>query len=137
MRKIDGPLGDERFVLFCGSRGWLDYFTIFKVVRMLHVLLGSFTLLHGAARGADTYAGMAARMQHIPVLPDPVKATEWDFFGPSAGNRRNTRMLERAPIMVVAFWDGSAESTGTLDTVFKAVEVYRIPTIVYLRGGDA
>lgn len=117
----------DRYVLFTGSRSWTDYLGIYRTVRLLHVLLGSFTALHGAARGADTYVGMAARMQKIPVEPDPVKSTEWDFFGPSAGNRRNSRMLEKRPILVIGFWDGV--STGTQDCLTKAAAL-GIPTFV-------
>lgn len=121
---------DRRYVLFTGSREWADYLTIYRVVRKLHVLLGSFTALHGAARGADTFVGLAARGNKLPEHAERVTPWEWEQYGPPAGNYRNTRMLLMKPIMVVAFWDGS--STGTLDTINKAVNVFRIPTMIFL-----
>lgn len=118
-------VSSPRYVLFCGSRGWTDYFTIFKIVRRFHVLLGSFTVLHGGARGADTYAGLAARIQKIPECS---MLANWARNGTHAGPLRNSEMLELKPIIAVAFWDGS--SPGTLDTISKAVNIFRIPTLV-------
>lgn len=120
---------NERYVLFTGSRGWTDYFTIYRVVRNLHVLLGSFIALHGGARGADTFVSLAARANKLPERAERVAPEEWELYGKPAGNYRNTRMLVMRPILVMAFWDGS--SRGTLDTIQKAVNIFRIPTVVY------
>lgn len=120
---------DKRYVLFTGSREWTDYLTIYSVVRKLHVLLGSFTALHGGARGADTFVGLAARSNKLPERAERVTSEEWEKGGKSAGHYRNSRMLAMKPLMVVAFWDGS--SRGTLDTIRKAVNIFRLPTVIY------
>jgi hypothetical protein len=113
-------------VLFTGSRNWPFYLPVFEVVQRLQELLGPYTLMHGAARGLDTFAGIAAKISGLEELPIPA---QWNDFGKAAGVMRNTVMLRKKPILVVAFWDG--RSTGTLDTITKAVNVYRIPTVIY------
>lgn len=122
-------------VLFTGSRNWPLYLPVFETAARLQELLGHYTLMHGGARGLDTFAGIAARVLNLTEDPDPVTPREWATYGNAAGNRRNTRMLEKRPDYVVGFWTGvkhgPLKSTGTVDTLLKAINVYRIPVLVY------
>jgi len=99
-----------------------------RVLNLLHDIVGEFKLLHGNARGADQMADTIAQHYGWEVEAAPA---DWRKHGKRAGFIRNTAMLARRPDYVVAFWDGF--SRGTLDTIDKAVNVYRIPTII-VRG---
>lgn len=116
----------NHLVLVCGSRGWNDYERIRAILLRLREYLGPFTVLHGGARGADTYAGLAAALLDIPL---EVMLPDWSA-GKSAGFLRNTAMLERSPAFVIAFTLGTS---GTADTIDKAINTYRIPTLIYRR----
>lgn len=75
---------------------------------------GIGVIIHGAARGADTLAGLWARRNLVAVLPFPA---DWKRDGKAAGPLRNARMLaEGNPDLVVAFPGGR----GTADMVAKA-----------------
>lgn len=112
-------------VLCCGSRNWTEWFKIKKMLYRLSLSLGRFTVLHGGAQGADSNCGQMARILGLDV---EVMRPDWLKYGKRAGMLRNTAMLERRPDYVIAFWDGV--SRGTLDTIQKAVNVYRIPTMI-------
>lgn len=113
-------------VLFTGSRNWPHYLQVVEVATRLRTLLGPYTLMHGAARGLDTFAGIAASVLDLPDDPNPAN---WNLYGKSAGPLRNTAMLRKKPVVVVAFWQG--QSPGTFDCIEKAVNVFRIPTLIY------
>lgn len=116
-------------ILCCGSRNWTEWFIIKKTLsRLLASLNRRFIVLHGGAKGADSLSGMMAGMLGLQVEITPA---DWLTYGRRAGMIRNTQMLERKPDYVIAFWNG--QSRGTLDTIQKAVNVYRIPTII-VRG---
>lgn len=113
-------------VLCCGSRNWSDFLKTRKVIAsLLSAINHRFTVLHGGAAGADSLSGMAA---HLLGLEIEIMRPDWSKHGRRAGMLRNTTMLERKPDYVIAFWDGV--SRGTLDTIQKAVNVYRIPMII-------
>lgn len=113
-------------VLFTGSRNWPHYLQVVDVARHLQALLGPYTVMHGAARGLDTFAGIAARALDLPERAIPAN---WSLYGKAAGGIRNADMLKRRPVLVVAFWNG--RSPGTLDCMSRAVNVFRIPLLLY------
>lgn len=103
-------------VLVCGSRDWTDRRRI--RARLLNLPRGS-TVIHGGARGADRLAGDVARNLGFEVIEVPA---DWRPDGVtldrSAGHRRNIKMLDMKPDLVLAFWkDGS---TGTAHTIENA-----------------
>lgn len=115
-----------RYILFCGSRTWPSYTAILTEMRTLRTLIGDFTVIEGGARGADTFARIAAEFLDLPFheeLPDYERYSKW-----TAPKIRNTTMLDMQPEMVIAFLDGY--STGTLDCITKAVNNFRIPTVI-------
>lgn len=99
-------------VLVCGSRSW----TRADLIReRLSKLEPGSTVMHGAARGADTLAGTIARSLDFVVEEYPA---DWRGQGRRAGVIRNLAMLSLGPERVLAFWDG--ESTGTAHTMTEA-----------------
>ncbi len=78
----------------------------------LHHMFRFTLVIHGAARGADSYAGNWARSQAIPELACPA---DWNGpLGKGAGFARNQSMLvDHKPDIAVAFPGGN----GTADMV--------------------
>lgn len=114
-----------RTILVCGSRDWTDAAAIFD---RLNKLAGPLTILHGAAKGADTIAAdIAWRLHHI-VRAYPA---DWKTHGKKAGILRNLAMLDQNPDLVIAFQVGN--SPGTQHTIDEArrrgipVEVHTQP----------
>ena len=95
-------------VLVCGSRDWKDGYLIYNYLDALMDEIGSFTVIHGGARGADTVAGQWGRARNFEVLEFPAR---WNTFGKRAGAIRNREMADQGPDLVVAFQLN--DSTGT------------------------
>lgn len=92
----------------------------------LYVLFsGRFHIIQGGAKGADDCARLAAWKLNIP---NTTEKADWDTYGKRAGIFRNLKMLDRNPQYVIALWDGS--SRGTFHTIERAVNLYRIPTMI-------
>lgn len=99
-------------VLVCGGRNFNDW------PLLQHTLdkIQPATIIHGAARGADSLAGVYAKKKGIPCRAFPA---DWNKYGRSAGFRRNEEMLTKAnPDLVVAFPGGN----GTAHMVRTARE---------------
>lgn len=116
-------------VAIVGSRFWTDPEPIHTVIDGL--MWREDTLLSGGAPGADDIALRYADRSGLRWL---VFEPDWNTYGASAGPRRNARMVLLAD-MLVAFWDGRVEHSGTLDAVRKAV-AKEIPVIVYWQRKD-
>lgn len=94
-------------VLVCGGRDYDDLETVLQVLDRLHEQTSFSCVIHGAARGADTLAGLWATQNDVPVEAYPAA---WSRYGRAAGMIRNEQMLrEGKPDLVVAFPGG----TGT------------------------
>lgn len=100
-------------VLVCGSRSWDDYDRLFD---RLAKLPQDTQLIHGGARGADSWASFAAESLFDP--PPVEFRADWEAHGKKAGILRNLQMLEEKPDLVIAFWDG--RSNGTRHTINEA-----------------
>ena len=102
-------------VLVCGSRDWTDAALILETLRGVAEVT---VVIHGAATGADTLAGDAARTLGIHVLPFPA---DWERHGRAAGPIRNQQMLDEGkPVLVLAFSENLNSSRGTADMVARA-----------------
>jgi hypothetical protein len=102
-------------VLVCGARDWSD---IGSIRRTLAALPPDTVVIHGAARGADSLAGEAARELGLRVRAFPA---DWARYGKAAGPVRNRQMLvEGKPDRVLAFHADLAGSKGTADMVRQA-----------------
>jgi len=70
------------------------------------------TVIHGAARGADTLASrwvreMNSMRNHDPIITEIEEPAKWKLHGKAAGPIRNRLMLvEHKPDMVLAFPGG-------------------------------
>jgi YspA, cpYpsA-related SLOG family len=102
-------------VLVCGGRDYADYNAVLQQVR----LLGSqVVVVHGAARGADTLAGMAAKELGLAVEVHPAR---WAEFGKAAGHIRNQEMLDSGVDLVLAFPGG--RGTENMKRIARAAGV--------------
>ena len=102
-------------VLVTGDRNWTDGDLI--VAHLENYV--PFTLVHGAARGADSLAAVAAVKLHQKVIS---YAADWQLYGRAAGPIRNRQMLGELPDVVLAFHDNLALSKGTKDMVGIALK---------------
>jgi hypothetical protein len=99
-------------VLVCGDRDWTNGVLIWQFLEMLPK---DTVIVHGAARGADTLAGFAAKDLELTTIPVPA---DWHKFGRAAGVIRNRTMLrEYRPVLIIAFHNDIDYSRGTKDMV--------------------
>lgn len=108
---------------------------------------GQITVVHGAARGADTIAGRIATAWGMVFEPHPVTGDDWRApcqaeckpghrrigrggrdYCPAAGNYRNQRMVDLGADVCIAFPLGV--SRGTRDCMERA-EAAGIPVRCY------
>jgi hypothetical protein len=101
-------------VLVCGGRDFCDDYTLNSILDAVHYLRAIDFIIHGAARGADAYAGQWAGKNNISCI---IFRPDWKKHGGAAGPIRNQEMLDIAkPDLVVAFPGGR----GTADMVRRA-----------------
>ena len=111
-RPYDTP-PDTLRVIVCGGRDYADAGKVRAVIKDVAGLADRVTIVHGAARGADTLAGDIAAFWGLTVEAHPA---EWDKHGKGAGPIRNQKMLDAGADLVVAFPGGA----GTSDMVGRA-----------------
>lgn len=103
-------------VLVCGGRDFANRDFLFRCLDAVHRKSGIVTVIHGAARGADTLAGEWAEARDVPLV---TVAADWKTHGKRAGLIRNQQMLDLcAPDAVIAFPGG----VGTGDMVRRSQE---------------
>ena len=84
-------------------------------------------IITGDARGVDTHAKIYARRNNIPYR---IYHANWEFFGRSAGWRRNNRMAQDFPdAQVIAFWDGKSPGTKQWFTICEDHEMLPIEVV--------
>jgi YspA, cpYpsA-related SLOG family len=83
--------------LFCGSREWTDRA---RIRRDLEKLPPRSVVIEGGARGADRIARQEAHRLGLHVA---TVSALWDFYGRSAGYRRNEAMARLEPDFVYAY----------------------------------
>lgn len=129
-------------ILVTGSREWDDYLVIENALHEA-VFQSSpegrwpVTLVHGAARGADSIAAqVASDMAQIGfwVTLDPHPA-DWDKHGKAAGFIRNQEMVDAGADVCLAFLQPGAANRGTKDCIARA-EKAGIPVWKYGEGND-
>lgn len=115
-------------VLICGSRTFTDEATIALQLKAAQAKYGSdLTVIHGAARGADSLAAGVADALDIAAEAYPA---DWGKYGKRAGYVRNQQMLvEGKPDLVLAF-RSTGESRGT-DMMVDLARKAGVPTYVY------
>lgn len=106
-------------VLITGSREFTDRPTMaaaINLVRREHAG-AALTIVHGAARGADSIASAICRDNPGKLIEEPHPVTDWQRPDGSrdraAGHRRNQRMVYAGAVVCLAFLDVRSENRGT------------------------
>lgn len=119
-------------VIVTGSRDLTDQDLVWDALSELFILLiEEFTVVHGGARGADTFAGQWVKMMrpHFRVFEDKHEA-DWKTHGKAAGVLRNAEMVDAGADYVLAFYREGSANIGTRDCVRRA-RAAGIPVIEY------
>lgn len=97
-------------ILVSGSRDFPDAPLVERTISDL--IQPGDTLIHGTARGVDTWAALTAHRKGAIVLNRPA---HWTVYGKRAGLIRNEHMLKELLAspnpLVVIFWDGHSRGT--------------------------
>lgn len=122
-------------LIVTGSRAFADRTLVWDALALARWELGPFTLVHGAAPGADTIA--AEWVEQHPELQcreEPHRA-DWARLGRAAGPVRNQAMVDAGAVLVLAFplhnsrgtrhCIGRAEAAGIPVRVLRSAEVSR------------
>ena len=98
-------------ILCCGDRNWTDLDLIYQTLKILSPKI----VVHGAARGADSLSGIAAKSLGIEVREYPAN---WSLHHRAAGPIRNRLQYDtELPDLTIAFHNNLDVSTGTKDMV--------------------
>lgn len=113
---LHGPLYR---VLVTGSRDWDKFVLLWETLDGIAAEHGELLIIHGAARGADSYAaGWAEISAYHDHDPNPA---DWTRLGKAAGQARNQAMVDKGADVCVAFYKNGAGNRGTADCVARAV----------------
>lgn len=103
-------------ILVCGGRDYSDYTFLSSVMDRVAEKYPNFTLVHGAARGADKLSekwAIQVGLKNIESYP-----ADWNKYNKAAGHIRNKQMLDTGIDVVIAFPGGR----GTANMVKIAKE---------------
>jgi len=120
---------DPMRVIVCGGRDYRNQKRVFDVLdalRKRHVC--RLVIVHGAAKGADFFAGSWARTARLggELVEEEPHPADWSKHGKAAGMLRNREMLEAGAELVIAF-PGGTGTRGMVSIAEKAgVPVRRI-----------
>lgn len=111
-----------RTILVSGSRAFPNPDLVRQTIHAL--IAPGDSLMHGCARGVDTWAGDAAYTRGATVLRRPAN---WDLYGKRAGYLQNEQMLHEARqhpnLLVLIFWDGISRGTKHMIDLCSAAHV--------------
>lgn len=112
---MTGPIA--RRVLVTGSRNWPAPSQVWAELDEIRGLLhpgDTITVVHGAARGADTAAAnwckARARTPGADIVEEPHPA-DWQQHGRAAGHIRNAEMVALGADICLAFANGDTPGT--------------------------
>ena len=113
-------------VLVCGGRVRVKPHAVEAVLDKLAPTFGKpLVIIHGAAKGTDSYAGFWAEDRGHKSDPYPVDG-KLDGYSEMAPKMRNHRMLDQGPEIVVAF-PGGPGTRHMIDIAQKArVPIYDV-----------
>ena len=118
-------------IAIVGSREFGDLSRVSNFVRLLYKQYeGKLEIVSGGAAGVDTAAVEAALELGIPIKefrPDPSKP----FY--TAAMERNSKIVDYADL-VYSFWIVNKGSTGTIDTMYKALMAEKLAGIYTPKG---
>jgi hypothetical protein len=102
-------------VIVCGGRDFRSPAQVWRALDKFHAERTITELMQGGATGVDQFARDWAAHNGIKRY---VCRADWERYGRAAGPKRNARMLEWKPDMVIAFPGGR----GTANMVKQASE---------------
>lgn len=106
-------------ILVCGSREWTRRDIIETVFDSISREDNIDVVIEGECKGADKISRRICQDRKMKY--DPYFA-KWNEYGLSAGNIRNTRMLEEGkPDLILAFYTGIENSKGTKNMINQGV----------------
>lgn len=116
LQSIERPHGPE-VVLFCGGRDclWTHHGELIRAD--IAGLRDGSVVLHGGQRGADMMADHFARERGLHAAK--VDAL-WDFYGRSAGPRRNSAMMLLRPTFAFCYPTGGPGTAGMIGLLVRA-----------------
>lgn len=95
-------------ILVCGGRDYQNSPNVFKQLDTIHAKTSITCIIHGCARGADTFAEDWAKSRQVDYRGFPAR---WTVDGKrKAGPLRNQRMLDNNDVDLVVAFPGD---TGT------------------------
>ncbi len=124
-------------ILITGSRELTDKYLVYDAIAQAvleHQISNSkpweqpVTVIHGAAKGADSLAGRWADI--LEGFEEERHPADWDKHGKKAGPIRNQEMVDLGADVCLAFFKQGAGNRGTSDCVSRA-EKAGIPTRMY------
>lgn len=132
---------DHNHIAFVGSRAFSDSELVRRSVEALIAKHGAFRLVSGGAKGADSLSEhwaltLMPDQKPIIFLPNSEKAKQ--AFGDSFRDRafgRNKWIVDNAKF-VVAFFQGSTMTGGTLNTVNHAKRQGKIVYAYFAKTGQ-
>lgn len=110
-------------MLVTGGRNYADVFAVWTVLDCLHWQREITHLMHGHSTGADAIADAWAVDRG--VQPVACRAL-WRKLGRRAGPRRNVRMGQLKPHLVIAFPGGDGTAHMTDVARFHGIEVREV-----------
>ena len=115
-------------IVFTGSRHYHCALTVLDALDLINTRYSPYIVIHGDCGGMDkAVAEFYEIAPNVEVIAVPA---EWEKYGRAAGPKRNAKMLDMEPDLVVGFL--ARGSKGTKDCLRQARE-RKIPTlIIYL-----
>lgn len=111
-------------ILICGTRNREPVEILCKIIDLFPP---GTIVIHGDARGVDRTAANIAIDRDFKVIGYPAY---WETEGASAGPKRNQRMLEQRPDIVIAVHNEPGLGKGTADMVRRSKNA-GIPVFVF------
>ena len=114
-------------ILVCGGRTFRSEAQVWRMLDKLHAETPFTAIIQGGAGGADRLAKEWARTK--PEIERYECRAEWEKYGRSAGPRRNARMLEWKPDVVIAFEGGRGTANMVTQAKAAGVRVIEVESI--------
>ena len=119
-------------ILVTGERDWTDEAQVHAVLAsgLKRLNTSDVVIVHGdCPTGADSFAQSFCDKNHVPSERYPATDFgQWPYCGP----KRNSHMVKLGAWIVLAFWSGKIERSGTFDCLTKAVRT-GIRVMIYPR----
>ncbi len=120
-------------ILVTGGREFADENSLWYFLDRIHKATPITKILQGGASGADACARSWAYALRIPV---ETHEADWALYGKSAGPRRNQKMIDMKPDIVVACPGGRGTEDCVRRAVAAGIKVIRVTSPARTCGGS-